>query len=168
MVTLKGLKKLQRVEGDVTSPIDVPGRNTKIVAHSCNNVGAFGSGVAGAIAKKWPHVRDAYLTMFDDGRKPIGGAVQYVVAEKNIIVANIIGQNGLITWESNPQPVRFDWIEDAIHESIMHVAMIMKASIHVPMMGCGLGGGTEEELLEALGDQFPVPFYLYDLPKEKK
>jgi hypothetical protein len=55
----------------------------KLICHSCNILGGFGSGVAGEIARRYPHVRKAYMTAFNldqmhaDAKLTLG-ALQFV------------------------------------------------------------------------------------------
>ena len=65
------------------------------ILHGVNCQGAMGSGIAGAIARKWPIVRDLYLAYVHDQRQRAGfqseqllGNVQLVKAGKNLTIAN--------------------------------------------------------------------------------
>ena len=39
--------------------------NADIIAHGCNTMGGFGSGVAGQMAKIYPEVRQAYMSKYE-------------------------------------------------------------------------------------------------------
>ncbi len=98
---------LQYKKGDVTKP---QGSGPKVIPHCCNDVGRFGAGVALAIAKKWPQVKDLYLAWYRSdpsllandagevcevtGRMGLGES-QLVKVEPDIWVVNIIGQHGI-------------------------------------------------------------------------
>ena len=87
------------VDGNV---LDIKPKSTTIIPHCVNSSGVMGSGVALYIARKWPHVEDSYLKFYKEcvwkcnyTNKSIPwllGEVQFIEAEKNIVVANFIGQ----------------------------------------------------------------------------
>ena len=47
------------VKGDATRPIVDTGHS--VVAHVCNDVGKFGAGFAGSVARRWKAAQDAYF-----------------------------------------------------------------------------------------------------------
>ena len=51
--------KVRHVQGDATKP--KMGGAHNIVAHVCNDVGAFGAGFAAAVAARWKPVQEAYF-----------------------------------------------------------------------------------------------------------
>lgn len=162
---------VEYITGDVTNPIDAPEFETKIIAHCCNNLGVMGAGVAAAISGKWPNVRDEYLLWFDLAERwqmPIeGGMVQFIKVEKNIFVANIIGQNG-VKAPNNPMPIRYLWIERGM-DRVYNFAREMNASVHLPRIGCGLAAGrwdmVEKFCKFVENPPFSFPIFVYDLPE---
>lgn len=150
------------VIGDVTEP---QGERLKILVHVCNDAGGFGSGVAGAIAKWHPEVREAYRAWHAKAENFALGMVQLVKLPDGIIVANMIAQHGY----SSPGRPAIQY--PALHMCLSKVAKRAKelgASIHCPRIGCGLAGGTwdkvEPIILETMGD---LDVTVYDLPEEK-
>jgi O-acetyl-ADP-ribose deacetylase (regulator of RNase III) len=146
--------------GDATQP---QGNGVKIVAHVCNDVGGYGSGFAGAVAKKWPEVRLAYKTWHAKGDGFALGMVQLVKLPDDIIVANMIAQHGYSSpsWPAIQYP--------ALHMCLSKVAKRVKelsASIHCPRLGAGLAGGEWHIIESILSDTTDgVNVFVYDLPK---
>src|ERR1044072_7927805 len=73
--------------------------NRIVIAHSCNCLGAFGSGVAGQIAKLYPDARKAYLEKFKDPGWKLGDVQIVEIPAHNLknknekrIIANMATQ----------------------------------------------------------------------------
>lgn len=152
--------KIEYVKGDATKPI---GEGTKIIAHCCNNIGAWGSGFVTAISKKWSKPEKEYRSL----QNYVLGDVQLVEVELDITIANIIGQNGVRS-STNPVPVRYD----ALEKGLLYIKMMMDlgnglfdTSLHMPKMGSGLAGGdwnkVEEIVNKVFGDS-EYKVYVYD------
>ena len=129
--------------GDATNP---SGEGNKIICHVCNDIGGWGAGFVLAISKRWKKPEEAYRTWHKAGESAGFelGAVQLVQVEKDIWVANLIGQRG-VSWENGQPPIRYEAVETAL-ERIAEEAMKLNASAHMPRIGCGLAGGTWEEI----------------------
>lgn len=147
------------VYGDATAPV---GPDPKIIAHVCNDAGAWGSGFVLAVARQWPEVETAYRQWFAErGSNNFRlGAVQLVRVRPQLFVANMIAQVGPST--SGP-PIRYD----ALHTCLLRVgdtAMALRASVHMPKIGTGLAGGdwrtVEPIVRRALGVRAPVRVYV--------
>jgi O-acetyl-ADP-ribose deacetylase (regulator of RNase III) len=128
-----------------------------IIAHGCNCVGGFGSGVAGQIAQKWPEVRNAYLKQHNSHGWQLG-FVQYVDVD-NKIIANCGTQK-----EYYPRGVchaDYDAIK-TVMEELKKYAECYSLSVAIPKIGAGLAGGNwdtiEGIVQEAFGD-YPVTVY---------
>lgn len=144
--------------GDATYP---QGEGQKIIAHIVNDIGAWGAGFVLALDQRWTWPRQAYLT------EPnlVLGQVQFVNVAKDIVVANMIAQRGVRS-RDNEVPVRYDALREAL-ERVRSTARFMGASIHMPRIGSGLGGGdwpTIEGIIEEVFNTRPV--FVYDLPSE--
>lgn len=160
------------VKGDVTKPI---GDGNKLIVHCCNDIISFGSGVAGAIARAWPHVREAYMswgyTSKPGQKRPFAlGQVQFVKAEDGISVCNLIGQRDIggftIDGVSVP-PVRYE----ALREGFLRVREAIKAAkepvhLHLPMLGSALAGGDwviiYSIIYKIFGESFDITIYAFD------
>ncbi len=77
------------------------------------------------------------------------GAVQFVQVEPYIWVANMVAQRGTKTGSSGP-PIRYEALGECLRR-VSEKAAELKASVHMPRIGCGLDGGDwarVEPLLE--------------------
>ena len=123
------------ITGDVTKPI---GDGHKYIVHICNDIGAWGAGVSGAIGRKWPAAEKSYRQW----KNLQLGTIQIVpIKYQPISVVNLVGQKNLRS-KANPSPVRYDAIEKGLKR--LHGVLIediSSTSIHMPRIGCGLAGG---------------------------
>lgn len=156
------------VTGDATRP---QGSGPVIVAHVCNNVGAYGAGFAAAVAQRWPEARNAYMA-WHGRREPSNfglGGVQTARVEPAIWVANMVAQDGLRNAE-NPRPLKYYALELCL-ATIGLAARQNNASIHMPRIGCGLAGGSwdrvEPLIRREVCDKTDVDVVVYDLTKSK-
>jgi len=127
--------------GDATNP---EAQGNKLIAHCCNNVGAWGKGFVLAVSKKWPSVEKAYRD-WHRGKSNNDfdfGSVQFVQVEADTWVANLIGQHGIAS-RSNPFPIRYNAIEQGLVK-VAAFAATNNCSIHMPRIGSGLAGGRWE------------------------
>ena len=173
---------LTYVKGDVTNPIDISINNSlfpglKFCVHVCNNVGAWGAGVSGAIGKAFPEAEKEYrnwvMNSSLNGYPPfmLGEILPVQVKNRPIVVVNLIGQNGLVS-KYNRIPVRYD----SIQEGLSKVAnLITKSStlhnyqdtVHMPRIGCGLAGGKWDRIEPLIVSEIVskgIPVVVYDLP----
>ena len=150
---------IQYKTGDATEP---EGSGVNIIVHCCNNIGKWGAGFTGALSRRWPKPEWRFRKRFAD-HPPSLGDVQFVHVGDKIIVANIVGQRG-IRGPDNPVPVHYGAISIGMR-LVAKKARYYEASIHMPRMGCGLAGGSWDQieaiLKETVGD---LSVTVYDLP----
>jgi len=145
------------IRGDATKPV---GEGPKIIVHICNDLGVWGAGFVLALSRRWADPERVYREM--DTYKL--GSVSYVTVEKDIAVANLIGQTGVGVTKRGI-PVRYWAIEEGLNQ-IRDAAEGTGSSIHMPRIGCGLAGGTWDEIdyiLERVFKDSSVPVTVYDL-----
>ena len=138
-------QEISYVVGDATTP---QGAGPRIIAHVCNDAGGWGKGFVLPLARRWPQARTVYKTWCRE-RETSGfalGAVQFVPVEDSLLVANMIGQHGYRP--SSVPPVRYEAISAAL-ATVADRALRLRASVHMPRIGCGLSGGRWE-LVEPL------------------
>lgn len=138
------MKTIKYIKGDATSPI---GEGNKIIIHCCNSVGAWGAGFVLALSKKWKEPEVQYRKWFRgyDGSKVFElGQVQFVKVEGDIIVANMIGQEG-VGFNNGMPPIRYNAIDKCLKQ-VAEIAKKYNASIHGPRFGSALAGGKWEEI----------------------
>jgi O-acetyl-ADP-ribose deacetylase (regulator of RNase III) len=131
------------VRGDATTPL---GKGPKVIAHVCNDLGGWGKGFVLALSRRWPEPEASYRRWHRERAKnDFGlGAVQLVQVGQRLWVANMIGQRGIRTG-SKGVPVRYEAIDTALGALAPRVAEL-RASVHMPRIGCGLAGGTWERV----------------------
>jgi len=160
------MSQIKFVKGDLTNP---EGTNPRIIIHCCNDIGAWGSGVVMAISGKWPETklryRDWYLgqgTTFDPPFEL--GETQIIEVEKDLYVANIIGQRG-IKYKDNPTPIKYDALSKGL-DTVAAFATYKKASIHTCRIGCGRAGGSWPKVEALIRDHLVnkgIQVTVYDL-----
>lgn len=153
--------------GDATKP-EVDGN--KIIAHICNDVGAWGAGFVLALSKRWKEPEKDYLRWFREGAGANFklGQTRFVKVEEDIWVANMIAQRGIKPVEGVP-PIRYEAVEECLRE-VAEKAKELNASVHMPRIGCGLAGGRwdkVEPLIKSTLIEKGVPVYVYDLKKTR-
>lgn len=132
--------KINYLVGDATAP-DTKERNGGIITHVCNDVNGWGHGFVMALSKKWKQPEDEFHRIPKKNRKV--GFVQFIPVDNNLIVANMIGQNGLRYNEMNVPAVNYAAIEVALNK-VCSMADSMNVDVHMPRIGCGLAGGVWE------------------------
>ena len=154
---------LRFVTGDATNP---QAKGPKVIAHICNDLGGWGKGFVLAISRKWPQPERDYR---DWHRHRAGndfalGAVWLVSVQADVWVANMIGQHGMRAGSGGP-PIRYPAVEQCLR-TLGDTAIELRASVHMPRIGCGLAGGRWdriEPLLDTALCQRGVTVTVYDL-----
>jgi O-acetyl-ADP-ribose deacetylase (regulator of RNase III) len=161
------MAELKVVTGDATVPI---GSGNKLIVHVCNDVGAWGAGFVLAVSKKWPEPQHAYRIWFRGRVKNnFGlGAVQFVQVANGLWVANMIAQT---LCDKDGPPIEYDSLNQCLQQ-VAKEAKRLQASVHMPRIGCGLAGGTWEEVgpivQETLVDRgIEVTVYDFDNCRER-
>ena len=158
------MKKIIYTVGDATKP---EGAGSKIIAHICNDIGAWGRGFVLALSKLSPAPERAFREWYR-GRERNDfalGAVQFVFVSPDIKVANMIGQHDIRKSQGVP-PIRYDAVETAL-KTVGEKAQTENATVHLPRIGCGLAGGKWSEIEPLIERQIcasGVPVFVYDLP----
>jgi O-acetyl-ADP-ribose deacetylase (regulator of RNase III) len=136
---------------DITT-VTAPG----LIAHGVNCQNAMGSGVALALYTKWPKVKSEYHKW---GSMVLGDS-QLVEVEPRLVVANCFTQDKYGRGGHRYASV------GAIRESLETAAIfamdeLAVNKVHIPMIGCGLGGleweEVEGELIE-IEQTHPITF----------
>lgn len=139
------------VKGDVTDAKE------QVIAHGVNCTGHFGSGVAGAIKRKHPYVREQYL----DLEEHVLGTCQFVEYDGRIWVnahtQQDKGYDGRQYADLNAVAYCLVEIDQYMNENNLY-------TIAMPKIGCGLGGlkwKDVEILVDGLLEDYEV--YVYEL-----
>lgn len=144
------------VKGDATRP---RGDGPRVVAHIVNDEGKWGSGFVVALSRRdrfpelcyrdWHRRGDWYDA--DWGRQPFElGQTQVISLEEHpLFAANMIAQHGIRHSPNAPRAVQYDALETCL-KRLADFCLIHgyddRASVHMPRIGCGLGGGSWDEI----------------------
>jgi len=138
-----------------------------IIAHVCNDLGAWGAGFVLALSARWPQPRDAYAEWALHGADFGRGNVQLVPVSDDLAVANMVAQRGL---PSRDYPVALDY--EALGRCLDALTSLAPLEygtvIHMPRIGCGLAGGDwgrVESLINYHLNGYDVR--VYDLPEKQ-
>ena len=136
----------------------------KIIAHSCNIKGGFGSGVAGAIAKKYPHVKKSYMHLYNYGGATLGH-IQIVdpLASEDVMVINMFCQPDF--GYDGKRYVSYDAVDLALAKLDARAEVNCWNQIAFPLFGTHLGGGrwpVLAALLELHSKHFQPIVYTLD------
>jgi O-acetyl-ADP-ribose deacetylase (regulator of RNase III) len=156
------MELINYIKGDATQPV---GPDNKIIVHVCNDIGGWGRGFVVALSQRWTQPEREFRKWYASRENFILGEVQFVQVEKNIWVANMIGQRDIRTKKNGNLPVRYDAIGKALSK-VAAFAAAQGASVHMPRIGCGLAGGTwdimEPIILKELSEK-EISVTVYDL-----
>lgn len=134
---------IQYVQGDVTHPL---GEGAKLIVQCCNDAGRYGAGVSRAIGRRLPVVERRYRAWARGivcGPFALG-SMQVIDVAPNLAVVNIIGQRGIRS-ATNPRPIDYQALECGLNR-VWTIARDRGATVHMPRIGCGLAGGTWEQV----------------------
>lgn len=148
------------VVGDATVP---QGTGNKIICHICNDQGGWGAGFVLALSKKWTEPEEHYRKDMKNHKLRLGD-VQMITVEKDILVANLIAQHGYRS-KKNPVPVSYVSLSECLGE-VAKWASSLLASVHMPRIGCGLGGGDWNLIEKIIQEELcskGIPVFVYDL-----
>lgn len=141
---------------DATKPI---GTGMKYIAHVCNNIGAWGAGFVLAISNRWSAPEKHYLNLKPIERKL--NNTHFIQVEPDITVVNMIAQNGFKT-TTNPTPLDYKSLAVCL-ETLYNNALIEKATVHMPKIGSGLGGGDWDRIENLIKEKMTVDTYIYTI-----
>ena len=160
---------LRTVEGNVTEPQTTTPKEVVLIVHCCNNggesgIGVMGAGVALALRKKWMGVYTSYKTMEAESKKGLRnrlGEICFERVEDNIIVVNMIGQDGIVSAD-NSKPVKYWALQKCMEQVRINLIAIISAFdeekkkyvIHCPKFGSGLAMGDWNFILELIREQW--------------
>lgn len=117
----------------------------RVIAHGVNCQGAFGSGVAGQIAKLYPYAKTCYLAKHHGARWNLGD-VQFVGVNDDRIIANCATQ---FNYGRSGIYVDYDAVAKCFNQ-VFSYAKNLEFDVAIPWIGCGLAGGDKEEVRRIL------------------
>ena len=150
--------KINYLTGDATAPVGGNG----VIAHVCNDLGGWGHGFVMALSKKWKRPEEKYRSTPKEDL--VVGNTQFVHVEDDLIVANMIGQNGLRYNKYDVPAVNYAAIEVTLNK-VCAMADARMVNVHMPRIGCSLAGGSWEimelVILRVLRN-YKCDVYVYD------
>lgn len=155
--------------GDATHP---QGEGIKIIAHVCNDIGAWGRGFVLSLSKRWIEPELMYRRWYQEREEmliaswsdqkialaPVLGNTLFVpVGEWNgwppewtdvTIVANMVAQHGILVKDDGTPPIRYGALESCLGQvnDLINKHWHGNATVHMPRIGCGLAGGKWSEI----------------------
>lgn len=154
---------IQYVFGDATEPV---GDGPNIIAHVCNDRGAWGAGFTRALSTKYPRAEYVYRRL--NAEQLDLGMVHMVETPSGLCVANMIAQDGLIG-RDNRRPLNYAALGECLNK-LGVFALDGGYAVHMPRIGCGLAGGDWLYVEKLVSDALPrrgVTTYVYDLTKDE-
>ncbi len=163
------MNNIEYIIGDATSPVEIEGM--KFIAHCCNNRGLWGSGFVLALSYRWGMPELMYKQWSERSKEDMRsglGKIQIIPVERDIMVVNIIGQDGVGKDDNGNPPIRYDAIRMGL-KKLQDVMLDYKnSSIHLPRIGAARAGGKwsiiEQIILEEINQS---KVYVYTLPSER-
>ena len=150
---------IKYIDGDATQPI---GEGKKVIAHICNDIGAFGCGFVVAISKRWDSPESYYKALIKslppENRL---GIVQYCTVEKDIVVANMVAQHDIRRSADGTPPIRYDELRKCLRD-VNTYCIVHNATVHAPRFGAGLSGGSWAIIEQIIKEEITVPVTIYD------
>ena len=154
------MKDIIYLKGDATSP-QIQGH--KVIAHICNNRGSWGAGFVMAISKKWSSPEIEYRKWIETKTATLG-EIQLVLVEDEIVIANMIAQDGFVNF-LNPVAVRYEALKECLNKLVYRIKA-NDVSVHMPRIGCGIAGGKWELIEPIIKETLcknDIQVYVYDL-----
>jgi hypothetical protein len=153
---------IEFIRGDATA---APVAGNRIIVHICNDGGIW---EGGALSECWPFPELCYrhyaATFTKDDLDMDMGAVQLVLVEKDLIVANLIAQSRHKN-QNGVMPIQFQ----AIRAGLMKVAKVAEdwnASVHMTRFGSGFANGNfldVERIITSVLSTRDIPVTVYEV-----
>lgn len=163
------MKEINYVIGDATKPSVKKGEYS-VICHCCNTLGAWGAGFVIPLGRRYPSAKKNYEECIRTiPSKDLLGNVGYAKVDKNIVVANIFGQERIYT-ENGKIPLDYNALRYGFEDILRHFSEYgTPYSIHMPRIGCGLAGGDwniVEGIIEDVFSKNGIEVFVYDLPSK--
>lgn len=154
------MKQIIYITGDATKP---QGEGTKVIAHVCNDIGRWGKGFVMSLSKRWKDPEMQYRKWYKCSTDFYLGNIQMVKVSDDIFIANMIAQKGLKN-ERNKTPFKCNAARKCLVK-VRECAIEENASVHMPRIGCALGGSTWDVVGKIVEEElaaYDIQVYVYD------
>lgn len=132
--------------------LEAPANHYKVI--TVNTVGVMGKGLAKSASEKFPDLLDCYRSELKNGLDV--GKPRFVVANNHKFILFATKMN----WRN---PSHFSWIENGMINLIQQLEKVDPAVIHMPKLGCGLGGLFWGDVHDVIVDNFKKANPRYEL-----
>jgi len=159
----KPATEIRFVIGDATQP---SGTGIQLLAHVVNDkTPNWGAGFGLAVRQAWPPIQDEFRswTLKDPSRFRLGNIFLTEISD-GLFIAPMICQHGY--GPSEKPRIRYAALKECL-QKVMTKAVELGASVHMPRIGSGYGGGSWaliEQLIDESLCRYSVPVTVYDLP----
>ena len=152
------------VRGNALQP---RGTGPRVLVHIVNdktpNWG--GGGFAQAIRSRWPAVQSDFRQLVAQNRRALTlGSARIFGLGEGLWVASVVAQKGY--GESARARVRYSALRQGL-ESVAAIAREKAATVHMPRIGTGQGGGSWsviEDIIQTVFNESGISVTVYDLP----
>lgn len=159
-----GAASLKFVRGDALKP---RGSGPRIVVHIVNdktpNWG--GGGFAEAVKRRWPEVQADFRQLIAQDRHALAlGNARICGLPDGVWVASVVAQKGY--GQSVRPRIRYSALRNGL-ETVAATAAQKGATVHMPRIGSGQGGGSWsviEDIIQTVFGEKGVSVTVYDLP----
>ncbi len=130
------LPRLKEVRGDALSP---HGSGPRLLVHVVNDKArSWGAGFGKQVALKYPDVAQRFRAHMDDKKLSLGDTLATEV-HNDLTIIQLIAQKGY--GESNKPRLRYAALQTCLR-AVRKTALGLSASVHMPPIGIGYGGGA--------------------------
>lgn len=162
-------KQIIYIKGNAATPHMAPDQQG-IIAHICNDHGAWGAGFVLALSKQSTAPESMYRMWYEgyynSVNQFIGGNILLTpYYSKHLRVANMIAQHGIGSRFDGQRPLRLTWLATCL-QKLSKAATVLNAAVHMPRIGCGLAGGNWDEvgaLVQRILCEHGHNVFVYDL-----
>jgi len=150
---------IKYVKGNLLDAFD--NGDVKIIAHGCNCVGGFGSGIAGQIAERYPLVKVRYKELYGTGEAKLGFFQTNHIEGKGWVI------NCGTQREYSPigqKHADYDSIRKVMH-LLLSFSKNFGSVPAIPKIGCGLAGGdwpTVEKIINSIFTDSEILVYVLE------
>lgn len=162
----EAVPRIQYILGDATRP---SGSGPRILVHVVNDkTPNWGAGFGLVVRETWPPVQEEFRSWAHKNPSQFGlGHVFMTQISDDFFVSPMVCQHGY--GPSEKPRLRYTALKACL-EQVMTNAIRLKASVHMPRIGVGFGGGSWgliEQLIDENLCRFGIPVTVYDLPSRK-
>lgn len=122
-----------------------------IIVHGCNAAGIMGSGVAKQVKKIYPGAYEKYLHDIRVNYFSPGDVSTYCAATDELYILSAITQKNYGR-ESDTRYVSYDAVDECF-KTIFKFSAMHALTVHIPLIGAGLGGGSWKVISSIIEEQ---------------